>query len=65
MRGLETNPPASGFRAQDLWPIVGAVGSSERWSGMVGLGGWSGGLDNPSLHRRRHDLCAFGYYLFC
>ena len=62
MRGLETNPPVSGFRAQDPWLTVGVVGLGERRLGMVG---WSGGLDNPSLHRRRHDLCVFGYYLFC
>ena len=65
MRGLETNPPASGCRARDLRLTVGAVGSGERRSGTVGLGGWLGGLDNPSLHCRRHDLCAFGYCLFC
>ena len=47
MRGLETNPPASGFRAQDLWPTVGAVGSGERRSGTGVLGGWAGGLDSP------------------
>ena len=52
-RGLETDPPALSFRAQDLQPTTGTIESGERQSGAGKLGEWSGGLDNPSA-----DWCA-------
>ena len=44
MRGLETDPPVSGFGARDPQPTARAVGSGECRSGT---GEWPGGLDSP------------------
>ena len=47
-RGLETDPPALSFGAQDPCLTAKAVGMGERRSSTGELGEWPGGLDNPN-----------------